>query len=62
MNYTIQLSTYLVIVISQFRTQVEFQVSHLMENEMANKFYSTKIPSTGLFFRDIGENYEIRDF
>ncbi len=61
-NYTIQLLTYHVIVISQFQTQVEFQVSHLKENEMANKFYRAKIPSKGLFFRNIGENYGIPDF
>ncbi len=60
-NYSIQLRTYLLIVISQFRTQAEFQVSHLIENETANKFYSIKILSTGLsFFRDISNNYEIR--
>ena len=41
---------------------INFQVSNLMENEMANKFYSTKILSTGLLFQDIGKNYEIRDF
>ncbi len=61
-NYTIQLRICLVIVISHVRTQAEFQVSHLMENEMANQFYSMKFPSTALFFQDIGENYEICDF